>query len=167
MHKRSTLCIDSDDDAETASSKCFKSLNDDFDSHYGLYLSTVSGIPDEYNGRFLALDIEDILSAHSEELEESAQFNYMIDIPWLISKYPEKCRKKPLLIVTGVTGSEWSLFMQEALAFNNITVTKARLQISYGTHHTKMMLLKCRTGLRVVIHTANLIEQDWCQKTQG
>ena len=30
-----------------------------------------------------------------------------------------------------------------------------------------MMLLHFKEGLRVVIHTANLIPKDWDQKTQG
>ena len=30
-----------------------------------------------------------------------------------------------------------------------------------------MMLLQYREGMRVVIHTANLIHKDWDQKTQG
>ena len=32
---------------------------------------------------------------------------------------------------------------------------------------SKMMLLAYKTGLRVVIHTANLIEKDWDQKAEG
>lgn len=32
---------------------------------------------------------------------------------------------------------------------------------------SKMMLLQYDAGLRVVIHTANLTENDWYQKTQG
>jgi len=32
---------------------------------------------------------------------------------------------------------------------------------------SKMMLLQYNNGLRVVIHTANLVEGDWAQKTQG
>lgn len=32
---------------------------------------------------------------------------------------------------------------------------------------SKMMLLAYREGLRVVVHTANLIQKDWDQKTQG
>ena len=31
----------------------------------------------------------------------------------------------------------------------------------------KMMVLLYTDGLRVVIHTANLVEGDWAQKTQG
>lgn len=37
----------------------------------------------------------------------------------------------------------------------------------YGTHHTKMMILHYENGLRVIIHTSNLVEKDWSQKTQG
>ena len=33
--------------------------------------------------------------------------------------------------------------------------------------YSKMMLLQYDNGLRVVIHTANLVEGDWAQKTQG
>ena len=33
--------------------------------------------------------------------------------------------------------------------------------------YSKMMLLSYDEGLRVVIHTANLIQKDWDQKTQG
>lgn len=44
---------------------------------------------------------------------------------------------------------------------------QAPLPIAYGTHHTKMMLLSYDTGMRVVIHTSNLIPGDWHMKTQG
>lgn len=33
--------------------------------------------------------------------------------------------------------------------------------------YSKMMLLLYEDGMRVVIHTANMVEQDWDQKTQG
>lgn len=44
---------------------------------------------------------------------------------------------------------------------------KPALPISYGTHHSKAMLLVYSTGVRVVVHTANLIYVDWNNKTQG
>lgn len=57
-------------------------------------------------------------------------------------------------------------------ALSNIPITsliinKAKLDSPYGTHHTKMMFLLYKTGMRIVIHTANMIEQDWDKKTQG
>lgn len=37
----------------------------------------------------------------------------------------------------------------------------------YGVHHTKMMLLTYKAGMRVVILTGNMIEHEWSKKTQG
>ena len=38
----------------------------------------------------------------------------------------------------------------------------------YGTHHTKMMVLVYGDGgVRVVVHTANLVPGDWENRTQG
>lgn len=37
----------------------------------------------------------------------------------------------------------------------------------FGTHHTKMMIFEYAEGLRVVVHTANLVDEDWRDKTQG
>lgn len=38
---------------------------------------------------------------------------------------------------------------------------------TYGTHHTKMMLLKFPTGIRVVVLTANFVSTDVEDKSQG
>lgn len=38
---------------------------------------------------------------------------------------------------------------------------------TYGTHHTKMMLLKFPTGVRVVVLTANFVSTDVEDKSQG
>ena len=37
----------------------------------------------------------------------------------------------------------------------------------YGTHHTKAFLIHCAAGVRVIVHTANLIYSDCNNKTQG
>ena len=64
---------------------------------------------------------------------------------------------------------------------------QAKLEIMFGTHHrfvilclvfqlymimslltcSKMMFLLYTNGMRVVIHTANLVAKDWDRKTQG
>ena len=50
----------------------------------------------------------------------------------------------------------------------NFSLHKPALPISYGTHHSKAMLVVYRGGgVRVVVHTANLIYIDWNNKTQG
>ncbi|KAG6532682.1 hypothetical protein ZIOFF_006532 [Zingiber officinale] len=63
--------------------------------------------------------------------------NYMVDIDWLKVKLANWVFHKP------------------------------SLPIAYGTHHSKAMLLVYPKGVRVVVHTANLIHVDWNNKTQG
>lgn len=42
-----------------------------------------------------------------------------------------------------------------------------RFRVKYGCHHSKYFLLFYPTGVRVVVHTANLIMRDWSYKSQG
>lgn len=48
-----------------------------------------------------------------------------------------------------------------------VFIWQVNIPFQYGTHHTKMMLLQYKDGLRVVVHTANLVPDDWYEKTQG
>lgn len=73
----------------------------------------------------------------------------------------------PLLIVHGDKNEDRAELEQDAERYPNVIFCQARLDLPYGTHHTKMMLLLYNDGLRVVVHTANLVDGDWAQKTQG
>ncbi|XP_056022716.1 tyrosyl-DNA phosphodiesterase 1-like isoform X3 [Ostrea edulis] len=130
------------------------------------FLTKVNGISSEYNGAF-TMSLKDILSESMGNLQESCQFNYMFEIPWLMQQYPASFKQKPLLCVHGFQGGQKAGLEADARKFTNIKFCQARLEMPYGTHHTKMMFLLYDNGLRVVIHTANLIERDWHQKTQG
>ncbi|XP_040414274.1 tyrosyl-DNA phosphodiesterase 1 isoform X1 [Cygnus olor] len=132
---------------------------------FRFFLTKVTGIEQRYNSG--ALHIKDILSPLFGTLISSAQFNYCIDVEWLIRQYPQEFRKKPLLIVHGEKRESKAELLAQARPFDNISFCQAKLDIAFGTHHTKMMLLLYEEGLRVVIHTSNLIADDWHQKTQG
>ncbi|XP_078090619.1 tyrosyl-DNA phosphodiesterase 1 [Mustelus asterias] len=132
---------------------------------YSFYLTKVSGIPSKDNCG--ALHIKDILSPLFGTIKASVQFNYCIDIPWLVKQYPEEFRTKPLLVVHGEQRQSKAALHEDAHPYTNIRLCQAKLEIAYGTHHTKMMLLLYEEGFRVVIHTSNLIHDDWHQKTQG
>lgn len=133
---------------------------------FSFFLTQVKGIDAKYNSSF-ALDISEILSPAFGNMQASCQFNYMIDIAWLVQQYSPEFRKKPLLVVHGFTGSEQKGLQQDASKFSHISLCQARLDIPYGTHHSKMMFLLYDNGMKVVIHTANLIPGDWHQKTQA
>lgn len=109
----------------------------------------------------LALVFPDLLNPELGEIVESAQLNFMVDLNFLMNNYRScKADKKPLLVMYGQMEGD-------PKDYERVTCTKVNLPFQYGTHHTKMMLLQYTSGLRVVIHTANLVPDDWEEKTQG
>lgn len=132
---------------------------------YRFYLNKVTGLDKRYNTG--ALHIKDVLSPLFGTLKESAQFNYCFDIAWMVQQYPPEFRDKPVLIVHGDKREAKARLLQQAQPYTHIHFCQAKLDIAFGTHHTKMMLLWYEEGFRVVILTSNLIRADWYQKTQG
>ncbi|XP_034413888.1 tyrosyl-DNA phosphodiesterase 1 isoform X2 [Cyclopterus lumpus] len=132
---------------------------------YRFYLNKVTGLDRKYNSG--ALHIRDILSPLFGTLKESAQFNYCFDIAWMVKQYPSEFRDRPVLIVHGDKREAKARLLQQAKPFPHIHFCQAKLDIAFGTHHTKMMLLWYEEGFRVIILTSNLIRADWYQKTQG
>eukprot|EP01135_Chromosphaera_perkinsii_P005875 Nk52_evm8s370 gene=Nk52_evmTU8s370 len=169
----------------------------------GFQLTKCKGIDDTFNKN--CLSFSDILServvVNGKILRhcESIQFNYMVDLPWLMFNYPQELRRCPLLVVHGMGKEVQSELNSQAAQYNGrirakmqsegfgaadipqnpIRVFSAPMNgARFGVHHTKMMILfykemgsnSSRPGVesvRVVVHTANLIERDWEFKTQG
>lgn len=130
----------------------------------GIYYTKVSGIHDSFNNE-VTKSLKEILS--DGNLVESAQFNYMFEVDWLISQYPSDYQTLPLTIVHQNKPDTNAYLVQDTKVYPQIKLIRAPLPDAYGTHHTKMMFLRYTDGFRVVIHTANLIERDWYAKTQG
>lgn len=149
------------DEPEDFFESCVPRLNDT----YRFYLNKVTGLDKEYNSG--ALHIRDILSPLFGTLKESVQFNYCFDIAWMVNQYPKEFRDRPVLIVHGDKREAKARLVQQAQPFPHVRFCQAKLDIAFGTHHTKMMLLWYEEGFRVIILTSNLIRADWYQKTQG
>ncbi|KAA0710989.1 Tyrosyl-DNA phosphodiesterase 1 [Triplophysa tibetana] len=132
---------------------------------YRFYLNKVSGIQKKFNTG--ALHIKEILSPMFGTLKESVQFNYCFDIPWMVEQYPPEFRDKPIIIVHGDKREAKARLIEQAKPYPHIRFCQAKLDIAFGTHHTKMMLMWYEEGFRVIILTSNLIRADWYQKTQG
>nr|XP_020516530.2 tyrosyl-DNA phosphodiesterase 1-like [Labrus bergylta] len=132
---------------------------------YRFYLNKVTGLDRRFNTG--ALHIRDILSPLFGTLKESVQFNYCFDIAWMLKQFPPEFRERPVLIVHGDKREAKARLVQQAQPFPHVRFCQAKLDIAFGTHHTKMMLLWYEEGFRVVIMTSNLIRADWYQKTQG
>ncbi|XP_075470681.1 tyrosyl-DNA phosphodiesterase 1 isoform X2 [Ascaphus truei] len=101
---------------------------------FRFYLTKVRGIKPKYNTG--ALHIKDILSPLFGTLVSSVQFNYCIDVAWLIQQYPEEFRDRPLLIVHGEKRESKARLHEAAHPYENVRLCQAKLDIPFGTHHT-------------------------------
>lgn len=134
-------------------------------SPYNLFFTTVTAAP-ETHSHPLSVTFLELLDPSLGELESSVQFNFMVDIAWLLAQYAfAKCSQQPLLILYGQDSPGLSDINKKR---PNVTSVKVNIPTPFGVHHTKMMLLfyKDRT-MRIVVSTANLYEDDWDNRTQG
>ncbi|KAI7729884.1 hypothetical protein M8C21_010024, partial [Ambrosia artemisiifolia] len=91
--------------------------------------------------------------------------NYMVDLDWLMSECPTLKKIPHVLVVHGESDGR-----QEHMKKNkpsNWILHKPPLPIAWGTHHSKAMFLVYPRGVRIIVHTANLIYVDWNNKSQG
>lgn len=133
---------------------------------------------DVYSGTFQLTDIPSLPVDGSFRLDEALLPNadlivltdYNFDLEWLLGEHPVLLGAKQLLLVHGdgdVAAAANRMVIQNLGLEAQIKMYKPPLPIAYGTHHTKMMMLFYPTGLRLVIHTANMVSGDWNGKTQG
>ncbi|KAF9932133.1 hypothetical protein FBU30_008820 [Linnemannia zychae] len=105
------------------------------------------------------------------DLELMVQINFMIDVPFVMSHVHESIRNNLKTIVyhgLRISKDEVTRLNTEiANTYPRISMNLVPV-VGMGTHHTKAMILFYRDGtMQLVIHTANMIERDWRNKTQG
>lgn len=95
--------------------------------------------------------------------------NYMIDIRWLAHTFPDLLFSDFLLIVHGQQGDTEGMKNQLRM----LGVQEDAMHVfqppvpPYGTHHSKAFFLRYSTGIRIIIHTANLLYCDVNNKSQS
>lgn len=107
----------------------------------------------------------DILHPSLGKLTSTLQINFMVELDWLTMNYEAtKTDHLPLVILYGAENPD----LASSNLASNIRAVRVKPKYPYGTHHTKMMVLMYEDGsLRVVVSTANLVPDDWHNRTQG
>ncbi|XP_071682235.1 tyrosyl-DNA phosphodiesterase 1 isoform X3 [Lolium perenne] len=123
-------------------------------------LMRVQGLPSWTNTS--AVTIQDVIQG---DVLFAVLSNYMVDIDWLLTACPSLRKVPHVLVLHGEDGASLEHLKKSKPA--NWILHKPPLPISFGTHHSKAMLLVYPQGIRVVVHTANLIHVDWNNKSQG
>ncbi|KQK15923.1 tyrosyl-DNA phosphodiesterase 1 [Brachypodium distachyon] len=123
-------------------------------------LMRVQGLPSWTNTS--AVTIQDVIQG---EVLLAVLSNYMVDMDWLLTACPSLRKVPHVLVLHGEDGASLEHLKKSKPA--NWILHKPPLPITFGTHHSKAMLLVYPQGIRVVVHTANLIHVDWNNKSQG
>ncbi|KAL1122267.1 hypothetical protein AAG570_003672 [Ranatra chinensis] len=132
-------------------------------SPYNFFLTTITDSKPTHND-MLSISFPELLDPTLGNLESSLQVNFMVEFGWLLAQYHIMGhRGKPLTLLYGETDMELSDRFK-----NFLTHVKVVPPSPFGSHHTKMMVMAYTDGsIRVVVATANLVESDWDNRTQG
>ncbi|MCJ1312929.1 hypothetical protein MMC25_006605 [Agyrium rufum] len=112
--------------------------------------------------------LEELL--HNPLIKECWAFNYLFDVGFLLGHFDLDVQD---LVQLRIVHGFWKkddpnkALIDEAVAkHKNVEAITAYLPEMFGTHHSKMFVLITHEGqAQVIIHTANMIRQDWdmCQ----
>ncbi|KAG9886336.1 phospholipase D/nuclease, partial [Aureobasidium melanogenum] len=104
-------------------------------------------------------------------IKEQWQFNFLLDIDFIMSHFDEDVRDTvQTKIIHGFhKQNDPSRLNLEATAEKYPNVETMHIWLpAFGTHHSKMMILMRHDDtVQVIIHTANMISQDWTNLTQA
>lgn len=105
-------------------------------------------------------------------IKEAWIFNYCHDVDWTMQQFDPDIRDLvSVKIVHGFWKQEHGgkIAIDEACArYPNVKAIQAYLPDPFGTHHIKMIILLQHDDLaQVIIHTANMLAEDWGNTTQA
>lgn len=131
-------------------------------------LTRIRDLPGESN-----IDVVTLADIFGDPMiKEAWIFNYLHDVSFIMSHLDPDVRDTvQVKIIHGSWKREDSHRMsveEDAKGYKNVQVIIAHMPEMFGTHHSKAMVLIRHDDLaQVVIHTANMIQQDWANLTQA
>lgn len=131
-------------------------------------LMKVTGLPAQDN--IDTVSLHDVLG--DPLIKQAWIFNFCFDINWTMQHFDQDVRD---LVDVKIVHGSWRkedgnrLTIQEHLKnWKNVQEIQAYMPDAFGTHHSKMIILfKHDDTAQVIIHTANMLEQDWEHMTQA
>jgi len=131
---------------------------------YRFLLSKVQDCPESHRDSY-SIFLADLLCPSLGTLAASLQINFMVELDFLTMCYEiHNVQNLPLVILYGAENPD----LTSTSLPSNIRAVMVKPKYPFGTHHTKMMVLSYKCGgVRVVVHTANLVGSDWQNRTQG
>eukprot|EP00127_Corallochytrium_limacisporum_P004481 Clim_evm8s165 gene=Clim_evmTU8s165 len=135
----------------------------------GFFLTKVQPLSPHHNRHSLGIRDLTGLEGPQNAITKTWQFDYMFDPEWLWEQFPHNARDKAQFVyIHGERHKDQLVEFANRFEKGKITIVNPDLPLPYGVHHTKMMIFQYEDdGLRVVVHTANLIPRDWALKTQA
>eukprot|EP00903_Cladosiphon_okamuranus_P008270 g7959.t1 len=102
------------------------------------------------------------------EYTEALVSSYLVDVEFLLKTVP-RLKKVPFLLIQGVKEEKQLVINMKAYLRREHPKAVVHLPktIHIGLHHSKIVLLKYKTGLRVVIMTSNMRPDDWDSRCQA
>ncbi|KAJ3211860.1 tyrosyl-DNA phosphodiesterase 1 [Entophlyctis luteolus] len=129
--------------------------------HPGIHLTSLETEASNSIANVDCMSLRKLLSLRPVPITCMFQFNYMLEPEFFFSHIPPESRASEIVFVVHRNPALSSL---KALPRTRFIFPRVE---QFGTHHSKMMILfYADTRAHIVIHTANLVERDWGQKSQ-
>ncbi|EEB11205.1 tyrosyl-DNA phosphodiesterase, putative [Pediculus humanus corporis] len=131
---------------------------------YFFFLTGINEIPDTLD-EDLTITFPELLDKSLGILDHSLHINFMVELPWLMAQYAINDLFNPsMTILYDVQDGDLANIPEHL----NIKAIKIKSPYPFGHHHTKMSIFfYTDRSIRFAIYTANLIESDWEDRTQG
>ncbi|XP_018375731.1 PREDICTED: probable tyrosyl-DNA phosphodiesterase isoform X2 [Trachymyrmex cornetzi] len=126
---------------------------------YHLFFTRVDNSKETYNQQF-SIIFSEILDRSLGEIVNSLHLTFMVDVTWLYLQYLLVGQRTDMTILC-----KHKTRVHEELS-KNITIIKVDGQ-EFSSHHTNIMILQYKNGIRVIVSTAGLYSADWENRTQG
>ncbi|XP_018347771.1 PREDICTED: probable tyrosyl-DNA phosphodiesterase [Trachymyrmex septentrionalis] len=128
---------------------------------YHLFFTRVENSKKTHNQRF-SITFSEILDRSLGKIVNSLHLTFAVNVGWLSLQYLLAGQRTDMTILY----KHRICLCQEELS-KNITIIKVDGQHEFSSHHTNIMILQYRNGIRVIVSTAALYSDDWKNRTQG